>query len=183
MRKVLPGIFLVLAGWFVGGCSALVQKPTVTLQSAAIDHASPAGVVVNFDLNVSNPNGFAIPVTRAQYKLALGGVTVIDDKATPEGSVPANGALPVRLPVTLTFESLLNAGQAIRQSGGNVPYDFDGSLDFGSPKYLGTATLSAPVHFTGTLPLRQILKDPQVLLQSPAARKLAEQVLGGLFDR
>jgi hypothetical protein len=40
-----------------------------------------------------------------------------------------------------------------------------------------------PVRFRGTLPVRQLLKDPGLLVRSSAARKLAQDVLGGLLGR
>ena len=70
----------------------------------------------------------ALPLAAADYKLGLGGVNVLDGKAKPAGSVPANGSRSVTLPVSVTYENLLSAEQAIRAGGGDVPYDLDGGL-------------------------------------------------------
>ncbi|MDB5299596.1 MAG: conserved secreted protein [Phycisphaerales bacterium] len=183
MRQLAAALFLLVLGSVSTGCSTLVKWPTVALRSTTLGQATPTGVTVNFDLDLTNPNSFSLPVNRAQYKLALGGVVVVNDSAAPDATIPANGTIPLRIPVAVTFESLLAAGEALRKSGGDVPYNLDGNLEFGDRQKIGDLALNAPLHFTGTLPLRQILKDPQVLLQSPAARKLAEQVWGGLFDR
>ena len=40
-----------------------------------------------------------------------------------------------------------------------------------------------PLQYSGTLQLRQLLRDPKILLSSPTARKLAEEALGGLLGR
>src|SRR6185312_7061855 len=104
----------------------------------------------------------------------------LDGKAKPPGSIPANGTLGVTLPVTVAFDNLLKAEQAIRDSGGNVPFDLGGGLSFetGSPL---APSIRVPVHYSGTLPLKRILSDPEALLQSPAAKRLAAAVLGHFF--
>ncbi len=160
-------------------CSPLIQKPTATFKSAELRRPGPDGVTIDFHVDVANSNPVSVPMSGAQYKLALGGAQVLDSKVATTGDLPAKGTLPLTLPVTLSFENLLAAQEAIRQSGGDVPYHFDGALEF---KLAGAAGLAGPVRvplqFSGTLPLKQVLKDPSVLLQSPAARKLAEKLLG-----
>src|SRR5678816_4348004 len=66
--------------------------------------------------------------------------------------------------------------------GGDIPYDLDGGLSFDTGNPFGGA-LRVPLRHSGTLPLRQVLNDPQALLRNPAARRLATTVLGGLFRR
>src|SRR5437764_1242623 len=81
-------------------------------------------------LNLQNPNPLALPISKADYKLGLGGVNVLEGKAKPDGTLPANGNLDVKLPVTITFENLLAAEKAITSGGGNLPYAFSGNMDF-----------------------------------------------------
>src|SRR4051812_8405649 len=110
---------MVLLGLFGTGCAALgVQKPSASVRSAAIQNVTAEGLAVNFDLDVSNPNAIAIPLSKADYKLALGGVQVLDDSAKPEKSIPAKGSVPVTLPVRVNFRQLLQAQQALAKSGG-----------------------------------------------------------------
>jgi LEA14-like dessication related protein len=181
--------------FLTAGCSALeslnVQKPTASFRAARLENVTADGLTANFDIAVDNPNSFSLPLTAAQYKLALGGVQVVDDKAKPDAAIPAKGSLPVTVPVRLNFQHLLSAEQAIAQSGGNIPYNFDGALHF-SPGNLPLAQdIKVPIKFSGTLPLRDALtavaKDPSVLT-NPDARKVIELVLGkgilgGLLNR
>src|SRR3954452_8910573 len=172
---------------FLGtGCSALqsalnVQKPTATFQAARLENVTAEGLTANFDIGVENPNSFELPLSGAQYKLALGGVQVVDDQAKPEAAIPAKGSLPVTVPVRLNFRHLLAAEQAISRSGGNIPYDFDGALEFSPGKLPLAQNIKVPIRFSGTLPLRDALtavaKDPSVLT-NPDARKVIELVLG-----
>lgn len=170
---------LLICGVFGTGCAGLIQQPTATFKSANLRNPAADGVTVDFHIDVANPNPVSVPLSGAQYKLALGGTQVVDNKMDSKSDLPAKGTLPLIIPVTLSFENLLAAEQAIRGGGGDVPYSFSGTLDF-TPT--GAAGLVGPIHvplkFDGTLPLRQVIKDPTLLLKSPAARKLAEKVFG-----
>ena len=165
-------------------CSS-VQRPTASLRSAEVGAVNTEGFTVNFDLDVTNPNAVALPLTDADYALSLGGVKVVNDKVNPGGSVPAGGSTGVTIPVRLRFEDLLQAERAIRAGGWDVPYEFDGALGFsgtGGLASLGIPT-RIPLRYSGTLPLRKVFSDPAVLLNSPAARRLAGKGLEGLLDR
>ena len=177
-------LLCIFALSFLGiGCSTFnMQKPTAAVTGMAVKGVDANGFTMNFDVDVKNPNSIALPLAAADYKLGLAGVDVLNGKAKPQGSIPAGGSQSVTLPVTLTYENLLAAEQGIVKSGGNVPYILDGglSLDSGSP-VLGTVRV--PLPYKGMLPLKQILNNPQAIMQNPAAQKLAKELLGGLFGR
>src|SRR3954453_14833424 len=148
-RLALCGVFLLLST----GCSALqsalnVQKPTATFRAARLENVTAEGLTANFDIGVDNPNSFELPLSAAQYKLALGGVPVVDDQAKPDAAIPAKGSLPVTVPVRLNFQHLLSAEQAIARSGGNIPYDFDGALRFSSGKLPLAQDIKVPIKFS-----------------------------------
>ena len=186
-HRTLPAFLLPLCLLSLA-CSS-VQQPTASLNSADIGGVTADGFTVNFDLGVRNPNSFELPLTDADYALSLGGVKLIDDRVSPGGSIPAGGTSNVVVPVRLSFDSLLKAQRAITESGGDVPYELDGALGFspGGKAAGGLASLGVPsripLRFSGTLPLRQLLSDPQVLLSSPAARKLAQRGLESILGR
>lgn len=160
------------------GCSSLgLKKPEAAITGMKIQRADAAGLTLNFDVEVSNPNSVALPVTGVEYALSTAGQQVLAGKADPQGSVPANGVRRLVLPVTLSFEDLLSAGQAIGGGGGDIPYVIDGALLLSNRSSL-LGSLRVPLRYSGTLELRSMLRDPAVLLRSPAARKLAERILG-----
>ena len=184
----VPALVLVLVlGALCIGCSS-VQKPTASLKSADIGGVGADGFTVNFDLDVSNSNAFDLPLTDADYGLSLGGVKLVNDTLKPGGSIPAGGSTSLSIPVRLNFEDLLKAEKAIRSGGGDVPYEFEGALGFsaggaaGGLASLGVPT-KIPLRYSGTLPLRKVLSDPAVLLNSPAARRLAGKGLDSLLAR
>ena len=161
------------------GCGSSVQQPTATVRSAKLGSITEDGLSIDFDVNVANPNSFALPVSAANYKLGFAGVNVVDDTAKPSGSVPANGTLPVTVPVALSFKDLLRAERAIVDSGGNVPYQLEGELAFATgPLAALGRSVKVPLNFNGTLPLRDYVRDPVALMKSPAGRQLLQAILG-----
>jgi LEA14-like dessication related protein len=176
-------VFALAVCTFGVGCSALnVQKPTAAVTGMAVQNVNASGFTMNFEVNVTNPNSMSLPLTAADYKLGLSGMNVLQGKAKPEGSIPAGGSKHLTLPVTLTYENLLAAEQAILKSGGSVPYELDAGLSFNSGTPL-LGPLRVPLQYNGTLPLREVLNNPQAVMHNPAAQKLARQLIGGLFNR
>ena len=169
---------------FVGlGCSSLsIAKPTASIKGMSVKDINTTGFTMNFDVDVANPNTVELPLSNADYKLSLGGVKVVDGKAKPGGVIPAKGSQAVAVPVTLTYENLLAAKNAIVKSGGNIEYALDGglSVDTGNSLF---GSLRVPLQYSGTLPLKDILNNPSILLQSPAAQKIAKEILGSIFSR
>jgi LEA14-like dessication related protein len=164
------------------GCSALnLQKPTATVTGMTVQNVTAAGFTMNFGVDLANPNSIELPLTTADYKIGLGGVGVADGKAKPAGSIPAKGTESVTLPVTLTYENLLTAEQAIAKTGGNVPYTLDGGLSFATKNPI-TGDLRVPVQYSGTLALKEILNNPQAVMQSPAAQKLVRDLATSFFN-
>lgn len=174
---------IVLLSFIGFGCSSMsLDKPTASIKGMSIADVNTTGFTMNFDVSVANPNTVELPLSNADYKIALGGVKVVDGKAKSSGVIPAKGSHSVAVPVTLTYENLLAAKSAIVKSGGNIEYALDGglSVDTGAP-FLGS--LRVPLTYSGTLPLRDILKDPMIVLKSPAAQKIAKEIFGSIFSR
>ena len=173
---------IVLSCFVATGCSSLagVQKPTASVTAMTLGEVDAHGFTMNFGVNVANPNAVALPLAGTDYKLGVGGVGVLGGKTAAQGKIPARGTRDVTVPVSVAFENLLSAEKAIRDSGGDVPYELQGNLSFetGNP-LLGS--LRVPLRYSGTLPLKRVLSDPEALLRSEAARRLAREVLGRFF--
>jgi LEA14-like dessication related protein len=171
-----------LALLFLAGGCATVQRPTASFKNMTLGDVSSRGFVMNVDVDVANPNAVAIPLTNADYSLSLGGVKVVDGaRIKPDARIPANGRGTVTIPVPLSFENLLSAEESIRKGAGNVSYGLDADLNFdtGLP-VLGVQS----VHFQneGSLNVKELLqKNWSTILTSPAAKELAQKVLGGFL--
>src|SRR5688500_7498437 len=82
------------------GCSNL-QKPTAVFKSMSVQDVNAKGFTMNFDLDVTNPNNVEMPLSNADYELALGNVKVLEGKAKPADAIPANDTVGMKIPVTL----------------------------------------------------------------------------------
>jgi LEA14-like dessication related protein len=166
---------------FAGGCAS-VQTPTAAVQTVALGDVNLQGLTLNLGVNVNNPNNFALPAGTADYKLGVAGVTLVNDSAKAQGTIPAKGSQVVTVPVHLTFEDLLKAKDAIAQGRGEIPYDLDSGLTFDTgPAALLGQNARVPVHYSGTLNIQQILQDNwRTVASSPAAQKLAAEAISGL---
>ena len=173
------GLFLIPILLLAIGCSNL-EKPSASIQGMSLGTVDANGFTMNFDVDLNNPNSVELPIANGDYKLALAGVEVLNGKATPSGSIPANGSKRVTLPVTVPFENLLSARDALVKTGGDFNYALDAGLSFNTGVPL-VGEMRVPMSYSGKLPLKQIVSDPKLLLKSPAARKVAEQILGSLF--
>jgi len=177
---VLPLILISLA------CTN-VKQPTARFTEMNVADITSQGFTMAFDLEVHNPNAVALPISAADYKVNIGGVKVADGKATPAGTIPANGSIPVKVPVTMTYENLLAAEKAIVAAQGSVPFKLDGNLKFsgGASNALTDIMggLSVPLKYEGVLDVTELVRNPQALMSSPAAKKLAAQLAGSMFGR
>ncbi len=176
LASLLLSVMLV-----TGGCGS-VQRPTASFRTMSISDVSPRGFVMNVDVDVANPNSVALPLTNIDYGVSLGGVRVVNGgKIKPEARIPANGHSTITIPVPLTFENLLSAEESIRKGGGDVTYGLDAGLNFdtGLP-VIGVQRV--PLQHEGTLKVKELLqKNWSIILTSPAAKELAQKVLGGFF--
>ena len=178
-----PSLYAVLLGLLTlaAGCTA-PQKPTATFRGMEVADVTPRGFTMNVDLDVQNPNAFALPLERAEYTLSLAGATLVEQgKVEPRGRIPAQGTETVRLPIPVSFDRLLAVGPEIRKSGGKLPYGIDAELHFDS-KIPVVGVQRVPIHYQGRLDVRELLsRNWGTILNSPAAKELAQQVLGGMF--
>ena len=174
-RALLVASLLVLAT----GCGSAVKQPTAAVRGAKLAALDEDGLTIDFDVSVGNPNAFALPIRTARYTLGFAGVTVVNDTAKPDGSIPANGSLPVTVPIGISFKDLLKAERAIVDTGGDVPYQLDGELEFApGPMALLGRGVKVPLTYRGNLPLREAVRDPVALPKSPAGRQLIQAVIG-----
>src|SRR5258708_203870 len=145
MQRLLTLAILLPLCCLATACSSFVQQPTATFKPAQIANVRGQGFTINFDVDVSNPNPVSIPLLSAGYKLALGGVSLVDSQIEPGGVLPANGTMSLTVPVSLTYENLLSAEQAIAAGGGEVPYDLNGVFVFDAGKLIPSAKVRAPL--------------------------------------
>jgi LEA14-like dessication related protein len=136
------GLATILLSGCAGSLENLLKSPTVELaevELVGLDFSSQT-FLLSFD--VSNPNGFALPIKAVSYGVKLNGETFASGKTASEFSVPANGAsqfgISVDLDLLQTAPKLLTiVRQSVRE---DVSYELDGELALDLP-------LTPPVAF------------------------------------
>lgn len=109
---------------------AVPKLPQVKFQAPTITNITASGATIEFPLQVTNKNGFPIPIDLIAGGLKIAGANVGSIKTQSIGSLTAKGTQTVKLPLTINFASALSAANAIRQ--GRATVAFDGSLKSGS---------------------------------------------------
>ena len=123
----------------LGGCATtmqdLVKSPAVELRAVQVVGLGFNGQTFLLSFNISNPNGFSLPVRSVSYGLKLDGQRFASGQTPSEFSVPANGetqfAISVDLDLLKTAPQLLSiVRQSVRE---DVSYELDGQLALDIP--------------------------------------------------
>ncbi len=127
-------LILVVILLALGGCATtvqdLVKSPAVELNAVQVVGLGFNSQTFLLSFNISNPNGFALPVRSVSYALKLDGQRFASGQTPGEFSVPANGesqfAISVDLNLLQTAPQLLSiVRQSVRR---DVNYELDGRL-------------------------------------------------------
>lgn len=140
LSVVVPAA-VVVALLLATGCAALTratfQEPVVTLRTVAITGLSFTGGNLEVELQVANPNRFALDAPGLRYRVDVDTVQVAAGELEAPFRVAGRDSAVVRLPVQFTFRGLGVAGRSLLLSG-TVPYRVRGALTVSTP--LGTFT-------------------------------------------
>ena len=157
MRLRIAAIF---ASATLAGCAAVesalpsILKPTASIEDAHLDDLSLKGAQLVFDVRIDNPYKIDLPLLDASYALESGGVRLFDGKAPMPSKIPANGSAVVKLPVSLRFDTLVQALEGIK-AGSVVPYKAVLELGVDTPD---GERLAVPIVHQGELPIPSVPK-------------------------
>ena len=129
---VLSTVFLLTACASTGN---LVESPSVRLSNVQTGHMSFDSQNFLLGFEISNPNGFPLPVKAVQYNVRINDQRFASGETQGAFTVPADGASSFTISVELDIlqqtsrlASLLRVG-----SQGEVPYELEGSLAVNIP--------------------------------------------------
>jgi LEA14-like dessication related protein len=123
----------------------LPSVPQFALEGIAIRSVGFTEITFDVRLRVRNPNGFALPVGKLDYALAVGGASVAKAAALDVAPVAGGSSAVISIPVKIDVAS---AGRAAAQlaGGGEVPVDLDGKANL--------AGIPLPLDLKGKVPAR-----------------------------
>ncbi|MBK7580260.1 MAG: LEA type 2 family protein [Myxococcales bacterium] len=148
IRQLMPLAFLA-----IGACSK-PEPPTITPYAARVTAVTPLAIGLDLELDVENPNGFALMVQEVSGTMKLGdGVNVGTGRSEPKGSVPAHGKARVSAQLSVPWTNVA-ALAPFAASQKPVPYSFVGVAKVGSTKL----NLDVPFVVRGEITRDQALK-------------------------
>ncbi len=177
MKTVVVTLLLICVVAMTGCASLLemIAKPSASIDGVRLDGISLEKLNLVFDVNVTNPYSFAIPMTNLDYTLASEGAQFLDGKADLAGtSIPAHGSKTVPVPVAITFANLLTLLQKVKP-GDVVPYESKLKLWLDVP---GAGPLGLPLNYSGKMPVPAI---PEIELSEVKWDKLGFDNVGGVL--
>ncbi|MFP3937703.1 MAG: LEA type 2 family protein [Phycisphaerae bacterium] len=113
------------------GCGML-EKPSARVTAAQLQDVRATDATMLFDVEVTNPYAFSLPVSDVDYVLSSRGRRFLTGEADVQGTVPAGGSKTLGVPVKISFLELLNTVKDARP-GATIPYiaDLGLSMDGG----------------------------------------------------
>jgi LEA14-like dessication related protein len=140
------------------GCAGLgevlskgIQKPQVSVVSAAPTAVDFEGIGVAVDLRVQNPNAIGLRVTGLAWQLDVEGGRVATGEAPGGLSLPANGAATSRVTARLRFADLANLAK-LAESRDRVELKVAGKVSVETP----IGPVDVPWSWTGDVPVPRL---------------------------
>ncbi len=138
-RPTLLAAALLLA-LLASGCALFTKglaKPTVDVRGVAVASVTFTGAEGQLDLDITNPNGFGVPLSGIDWELTIGGARAVSGRVELSQTIPAKGVAPVV--ATLRIGATEAVGVASELASGVRTYQLSARLHFTSP--LGPITV------------------------------------------
>lgn len=152
-----------LRRWFAPGLLVLSsltnscekpQPPRVEPRAIRVTSISPTRIGLEVELEIHNPNGFALLVHKARGRLAVGNAVEIGTgEATLDGSVPAKSSKVVPAAISLNWTNV-QVLVPLALTASSVPYSFEGTASLGSERL----NVDVPISLSGELTQAQLLQ-------------------------
>lgn len=127
-RKPLPLLLLTLMLGACGALSPVAEKPKVTVNTVSLSSASFTGIRGEVAMDVYNPNGFGLPLTRVDWSLSVGSARAVSGTFKLSDTIPAKASLPVLGSLTIDAASAIDV--AAQLAAGARTYTLRGTLHF-----------------------------------------------------
>ncbi|HVK60642.1 MAG TPA: LEA type 2 family protein [Bdellovibrionales bacterium] len=146
-KKILFSMLMIVAAI---GCSSIAQKivkePKVSLAGVNLKDVNSQGGTVVANIQVENPNAFALKVDAVTYDVEIGGKHLSRGELEAPASVKGNGKTIVPIPVPVKFSDLFASAMDFIQKK-TTKYRVKGEAKFG--------VITIPFDNTGDLNLAQ----------------------------
>ncbi|MEW8658962.1 MAG: LEA type 2 family protein [Candidatus Thiodiazotropha endolucinida] len=173
MPRYISLLICCLLIGLVQGCSSLQQvgqvvegrKPTAQVEGIRLTGLDFDGVDLVFDVDVHNPNLFAIDLADFDYDLQLFEQSFLKGRQSAGVDLAAQTTSRIEVPLRLGFQQLLKSYHQLRNAD-QASYQLDMGLGFKMPVI---GSLRLPVSFAGDFPVPKI---PDFSIRSLSVKRL-----------
>ena len=146
--RLLQWVPVLAACAILSGCSIFmrsIEKPKASVRDVSISAVGFGGVSGQLQLDVTNPNGFGVPLAGVDWQLSIGGARAVTGTVQLSQTIPARGVAPVATSLTVDARDAIAVASAL--SGGARGYTVKARLHFSTP----VGQVDVDVEHSGTL--------------------------------
>ena len=108
-----------------------IERPTADVRDVSMSSAGFTGMTGELHLDVSNPNGFGVPLAGIDWQLSVGGARAVTGSVELSQTIPAKGVAPVTTSLTIDARDAIVVAQEIAR--GARSYQLQARLRFSTP--------------------------------------------------
>jgi len=143
-----------IAAFVVVAACSRPKPPTIVPKKALVTAIGPAGIQMNVELGVDNPNGVALSGRAVTAKVVLDGKYPMSPVTVPHAfTLAAHAQSDLVVPMALKWDEV---STIVALAGANhaVPYDVDGAVNLGGD----LVNVDVPFHLRGELTKEQMVQ-------------------------
>ena len=147
MRWIVTAVFCAQAlgcSLFLHSIEHSIERPQAKVRDVSVSSAGLTGVTGQLALDVTNPNGFGVPLAGIDWQLAVGGAAVTG-RAELSQTIPARGVAPITTSLTIDARDAIAVASAL--ASGARDYQLSARLHFAT----AVGPIDVEVEHRGTL--------------------------------
>lgn len=114
------------------GAFPIVKAPTISVANFSVKDLSFTKADVELELNIGNPNTFALILDKLAYNINLNGFDTIKGNTSSSVTVAENESQTIKIPASFNFLELGSAAYSSIVGGEPFEYSLTGSADVGA---------------------------------------------------
>lgn len=130
------------------GCSLFmrsIEKPKASVRDVSLSSAGFGGVSGHLQLDVTNPNGFGVPLAGIDWQLSVGGARAVTGTVQLSQTIPARGVAPIATTLSVSASDAIAVASML--ATGARTYEVKAKLHFSTP----VGQVDVDIAHTGTL--------------------------------
>jgi len=133
IQTLIKATFLVLVAGITISCEVVeqaIEKPTVYVKEVKYHPISLKEGQLDSQMQISNPNSFALPLRNMTYDLKLNDRLFANSKLAFDKNIPAKGMIELHVPIRFEYGELLHGISSIITHQ-DIKFRLEGKIDLG----------------------------------------------------